>query len=153
MRTEKPQKRLVHMEQYLQTLGKKSALYSSAAAIAGAGSVLLLVAVLLSWFSFQDGMNEIARFVLSLANGAVAASGCAVLWAAFRVFKRAKQIETVAPITKYTAHQLPASETLVRASERPVTAQQAELLRPVLQGHATPPEQLLRAAEENGQSV
>jgi hypothetical protein len=147
METEKPQKRLVHMEQYLLTLGTKSALYSSAAAIAGVGSALLLTALLLSWFSFQAGMNEIARFLLSLANGTLATLGCGAMWAAYRVFRRARQIEPVAPITVYNANQLPAAETLMRASECPVTEHRYELLRPAGHGQETSPEQLLRSTQ------
>jgi len=150
MGMEKPPKRLVHLEQYLTTIGKKSALYSSATALGGAGVFLLLTAVLLSWSSLHAAIAEIPRFLLSLLNAAVAASGCAAVWAAFRVFYRAREIEPVAPITKYNADQLPVSETLVRASARPLNEQETELLRPVTHQQETPPDQLLRANHVEG---
>ena len=48
MGIEKPQKRLVHLEQYLTNIGKKSALYSSATALGGTGVALVLTAGLLA---------------------------------------------------------------------------------------------------------
>lgn len=150
MGIEKPPKRLVHIEQYLTTIGKKSALYSSATALGSAGVVLVLAALLLSWSSFHAAIAEIPRFFLSLLNGGVAVSGCAALWAACKVFHKAKEIEPVAPITKYNASQLPVSETLVRASARPLTEYEAELLRPITHQQETPPDQLLRATHIDG---
>jgi len=145
MGIEKPPKRLVHLEQYLTTIGKKSALYSSATALGGTGVALVVTAGLLSWLNFHAPIAEIPRFLLSLLDGGIALSGCAALWFAFVMFHRAREIEPVAPITKYNADQLPVSETLVRASARPLTEQGTELLRPLTHQPETPSDQLLRA--------
>jgi hypothetical protein len=61
------------------------------------------------------------------------------------LFREAKAIERVAPITRHNTGHLPAAETLVRASDLPPSHQQAELLRAAPQGSETPAEELLRA--------
>lgn len=58
---------------------------------------------------------------------------------------KAGQLERLAPLTRQTAEQLPAEQSLVRASSEPSEVQQAVLLRAAGADTPTPPEELLRA--------
>lgn len=61
-------------------------------------------------------------------------------------FRQAGEVKTGVPLTRHTAAHLPAPDSLVRASEQPLQAQEAVLLRAAAQGQETPPEQLVRAS-------
>ncbi len=58
--------------------------------------------------------------------------------------KRSHAIEPVVPLTRANAADLPAPDSLGRASEQPTSNPQSELLRAAAQGESTPAEQLLR---------
>ncbi len=59
---------------------------------------------------------------------------------------RWKAVHTMQPLTRANTADLPAFNTLARASFEPPQAQQAVLLRAAAQGHETPLEQLVRPA-------
>jgi hypothetical protein len=63
-------------------------------------------------------------------------------------YEQAKQVPSVIPHTRANTADLPAPDSLVRASEQPVQEQQVVLLRAAAQGHETSPEQLVRPAAE-----
>ena len=63
--------------------------------------------------------------------------------------KAVKTIDPGVPLTHAKTADLPAPDSLVRASSKPLQAQKAVLLRAVEQEIDTPPEQLVRAV--NGQ--
>jgi hypothetical protein len=63
------------------------------------------------------------------------------------VLDRVDQMNNVIPLTRANTADLPASESLVRASAEPIQQQEAVLLRAATQGVETPSEQLLRPAE------
>ena len=59
---------------------------------------------------------------------------------------RAETIDPGVPLTRHNVADLPAPDSLVRASSEPMQAQQAVLLRAAAQGQETLPEQLVRAS-------
>lgn len=62
--------------------------------------------------------------------------------------KKLKSLEKVVLIPYANTADLPADESLVRASQEPVQEQQSILLRPAMAADASPPEQLLRSAND-----
>jgi hypothetical protein len=82
--------------------------------------------------------------VLAL-GGTWGALGILTLWVGKSMYTRAGNMEPVTLITRHNIADLPAVETLVRASALPPSHQQSELLRAAPQGSETPPEELLRA--------
>ena len=60
--------------------------------------------------------------------------------------KKLKSLEKVVLIPYANTADLPADESLVRASQEPVQEQQSILLRPTMEADTSPPEQLLRAS-------
>jgi hypothetical protein len=61
--------------------------------------------------------------------------------------KHSADINNVVPLTRATASDLPAPESLVRASEEPPVAPETILLRPLADNPTSPPEQLVRPSE------
>ncbi len=75
--------------------------------------------------------------------------GCLFVVAALdgqRQVEKAHQLELVVPLTRKSAEQLPAEESLVRASSEPPDVQEEVLLRAAGSEPYTPPEELLRAS-------
>lgn len=70
--------------------------------------------------------------------------GLGVAWAGIRSIKKARQIDPGLPRTRANIAHLPAAESLVRASERPVLSQQSVLLRPATDTPDRHEDQLLR---------
>ena len=151
MQTEKPRRRLVGWMQYLMTLADKGVFYSFASAFLCGGIVLMLLA---GWIIVASLINIFQGDYLGIVAGSIgvgiALVGLKVIRIAKNWIKEARQIAPVALLTKSNVKQLPEVETLVRGSDRPLTAPQDELLRAARQGQETPPEQLLRATTEDG---
>ncbi len=59
--------------------------------------------------------------------------------------EKANRMEPVIPLTRQSAEQLPAEESLVRASSEPADVQPEVLLRAAGSDMQTPPQELLRA--------
>lgn len=83
--------------------------------------VLCFIAILL-WYPIQQWMTKNASLL----------------------FKEAKAMEPVEPMTRHNTGQLPQEETLVRASEEPKEAQEKILLRAAQHTDETRSEELLR---------
>ena len=154
MSTEKPKKRIVSKGEYLSTLGTKGGLFSTAIVVGSVGlGFLLLAALSIIQFAVSlrseigVGLFEIFKMLGGLIPGAI---GLTAIWYCKVAIKSARDIEAVTPITRHNTGHLPEVETLVRGSDRPATAEQAELLRAAGQGAETPSEQLLRAAQGEG---
>jgi len=151
MRTLKQRKRLVHKHQYLRMLAEKSGLYSFSLFFGGTGIVCLLIAAFCfalvpdAWRNRAD-WDEPSYVGLLLFSGLFSLFCFGTMWGALTLFKAARAVEKVTPITPHNTGLLPEVETLVRSSERPAIDPQAVLLRAVSQSPQPPPEQLLRAA-------
>jgi hypothetical protein len=72
----------------------------------------------------------------------------ASIFAAKQIFRDFQQIDPGVPLTRANTADLPAPDSLVRASEEPMQEQQAVLLRAAAQRHETSPEQLVRPTAE-----
>jgi len=147
---EKPQKRLVSRNRYVQVMGWKLSLFA-----VGAGAI---VGGLISGFAV---MNEIVislvyphetRFTLLDCTAFAVGAGMLLMCGAF-TYRKSHTIAAVELTTPKNAHLLPVQETLVRASDQLPSQPQTELLRAALYGKETPAEQLLRATRENHQRV
>jgi hypothetical protein len=149
MSTEKP-KRVVGWKHYVLTLLDKGMGYSAATIAVFCGLIFLLIAVISLWLGCRGGDGQ----TILLFGGAFSILlGVVALGQGKAMFNNAKKVEVVAPITRHNTGLLPEVETLVRGSDRPATAEQTELLRAVRQTPDSPPEQLLRAIQENRQDV
>ncbi|MCW3053426.1 MAG: hypothetical protein JWN14_2596 [Chthonomonadales bacterium] len=147
-KSEKPRKRLVPMPQYVKTLGQKGMGYSAGTILSFAGFIGMVIGVILIMmcFTFPDLPNvHLWEFIVGSVLGGLGITGA---WLGNRVMKITKKIEPVNLITRRTANLLPQEDTLVRASERPLSQQKAELLRAATTGQETPPEELLRPGQE-----
>jgi len=151
MNREKPRARLVNKHQYLENRLEKGSLFTFASAFAGASGVCLLISLLLMYLGLPPWRNDPLNIGIELffAGGFFGVLCFGTGWIASKLFKAAAAVEKVAPITRHNTGELPAAQTLVRASERPITHCQTELLRAAGEGAETPSEQLLRAAQGN----
>ena len=70
---------------------------------------------------------------------------CMVYWT-IKGIKEIIRIDPGVPLTRANTANLPAPDSLVRASEQPLQAQEGVLLRGAAEGMETPPEQLVRAS-------
>jgi hypothetical protein len=95
--------------------------------------------------------NVLDWFCLWMASGCILYAGLTVVSVSFKhgisKFKEAAQVETVELLVLKKADQLPAEETLVRASAEPTQEHEKVLLRASLVSEDTPPEQLLRPSQ------
>ena len=64
-----------------------------------------------------------------------------------KLAKHAAEIDNVVPLTKAMASNVPAQESLVRASSEPSVAAETVLLRAADYNSTTPPEQLVRSSD------
>ncbi|MCW3099374.1 MAG: hypothetical protein JWL77_4992 [Chthonomonadaceae bacterium] len=145
--SEKPQKRLVGLIEYLEKASEKAETYAFASTFGCVGVVLLLWSVIgIVAGGYNAYRRDIGYAIFVWTGSAVVAGlGLGALRCAKSLFREAKQIVPVALLTKASLNRLPAVETLVRASDLPPAHQQSELLRAAPQGSETPPEELLRA--------
>jgi hypothetical protein len=136
--SEKPQQRLVGKWDYVQTTGKKIGLYSMAVFLVCAG---VMEALEMNWH------NGVMSIIFGVAVIILA------VWCCKHFVVTAKKIEPIRLHTKRATDLLAPEESLIRASDRPPSQQQAELLRAAGQGAETPAEELLRAGQESGRDV
>ena len=99
--------------------------------------------------SWGDSPFDPSLIAEVMASGMLGVFSFGALQFGLTLFREAKAVEPVAPITRHNTGHLPEVETLVRGSDRPATDRQTELLRAISPGMETPPEQLLRATQEN----
>ncbi len=95
--------------------------------------------------------DDIVIFQLSAMLGFVILSAlCAGTWffrkSALLILKQAKEMEMGIPLTRANTANLPTLNSLVRASQEPIQAQGAVLLRAAVGTQERPQEQLLRAS-------
>ncbi|MCW3098548.1 MAG: hypothetical protein JWL77_4166 [Chthonomonadaceae bacterium] len=150
MNGEKPKKRLVGWTRYVMTLLDKGLGYSAATITVCGGLVFLLLSCTCFWLAAH---KEAAGISLFGAGAVFVILGMAGLSCGKSMLENANKVEPVELITRHNTGHLPEVETLVRGSDRPETAEQAELLRAVRQRPEAQPEQLLRATNENQQDV
>ncbi len=143
--TPKTGKRIVSRREYVARVKEKAYLSS-----VGAGLCLLCLACLLGiclvFWNTKTLPNAYIPFFMFLVITMVAGA-VFTLHIGLRTVKEAKQINIGVLLTRANAADLPAPDSLVRASEEPLQKQRAELLRATTKGEQTPAEQLLRPVE------
>ncbi|MCW3097331.1 MAG: hypothetical protein JWL77_2949 [Chthonomonadaceae bacterium] len=152
MVTDKTRKRPVEWSRYLRTklvqyLGCMGIIF-----VGVRGVALLIAGVALIWNSFllPDPVLRVVALVFGVLLLVIAVAS---ITQAGIHYRNLMQMEQVALLTKNNVEDLPEVETLVRGSDRPETVEQTELLRATRKSPEAPPEQLLRATNENRQDV
>lgn len=140
MDKQKSGRRIVSREEYLRAMGKKIVLSTYGVGIVLIG-LLTLIATgwLISWASggVLDGLLLFLVIILGLGSVLLLLIGKAWL-------REATQIDAGILLTRTNAVDLPAEETLVRASTQPVEKHRTVLLRAAFHSDTTPEEQLVR---------
>jgi hypothetical protein len=143
-------KRIVSKAEYAANVGNKLSLFAFGVGVMGLGLVGILNAVSLTILGLGEAIKyhdsddiKIAAFVFLIVGGMSAL----IFWAGRKTVRKAKQIDIGVPRTRANTADLPAPESLVRASEEPVQEQEAVLLRAATQTQERHEEQLVRAVE------
>jgi hypothetical protein len=129
----KPPKKRVRKREF--TLEQRRTMWNVTAGLL----IILLSFVLVVWGIF------FTRWMPLVLTAIPVGFGFFYLWFGMRLANRAKVREAVKLLTPQKASELPAEDTLLRASTEPTQAQEKVLLRAATSGAETPPEQLLRA--------
>lgn len=155
MERRESQKLVVAKGEYLRRLGGKVALTSAGTLLLVTGligaclSFVAVVFIVLMWlcnWSSERGNGVplvIGSLVFLIVAGiascyAAKVSGCLLL--------RAGRVQTGVPLTRYSEPHLSAEQVLVRGSQPNPQGLETELLRGSIPAHATPDDELLRAA-------
>ena len=95
------------------------------------------------WMSRPSGIPAAAGIIILSVVGLLFAGN---IWISFATVKAARTTDAGIPLTRANTADLPANDSLVRASQKPAQAQKVILLRAVAQTQDGQEEQLLRAA-------
>jgi hypothetical protein len=143
----KTSKRIVSKEQYLVNTGKKATLSSFGAVVVLFGILGAVISCMTFIPMFRDDQHWSSLWPFLLA---VVFIGCAgslgLLYMGGKAIKEGIEIDAGVPLTRANTADLPAADSLVRASEQPLEEQQAILLRAATSGTDTPAEELVRAS-------
>ena len=147
-------RRIVSKSKYAVMVSKREAKRWGSIAPAPA-IALCFVCTIISVLAVIGGIYADWKIVAVFLPVAVlsALGGRALKQVAEKAMREAKAPLDAVPLTRTNIGDLPAPETLVRASQQPPQEQQTELLRAAIQGPDTPPEQLLRATKEERNDV
>ena len=141
-------KRIVSKREYAALVGKREVRRWGSVGLAVAVALCLLPAVFCLIYMVSVSGLGWKGLCLLLALVCFAAA-----WEMKKVAEKAMQEAlsklSVVPLTRGNSADLPAPDSLVRASSEPMQAQEAVLLRAALEVQETPPEELVRAV--NGQ--
>jgi len=142
-------KRIVSKRQYAAGVGKVTALTSLTIALLLAGGIAGRVALSLlrdmhnSTGIFEDDWGMGQPLILLIGVGCLL-----FLSLGAYTMKYTRKIDIGVPLSRANTSDLPADESLVRASQEPMQEQQSILLRAATEVQQTPPEQLLRASAD-----
>lgn len=136
-------RRIVSKGKYLADTGKKLTLasYGTAVQLVGimmvAFTLLVVVPTVWRWADILGGL-----FMVGISGG----SALTLIYLGRKAVGEGKAIDAGIPFTRANTADLPAVDSLVRASDSPPQEDQDVLLRPATQGRQTPPQELVRAA-------
>lgn len=139
-------KRIVSRGRYIKLMGMRLSLLSC-------GAVCMLVGGVAAMLGVMEGVDDVIRgsvgtgFSLPSPNGFYVACLVCFLVGVCCTFLGEKVKEDITPLTRANTADLPAPESLVRASSEPLRVQEAVLLR-AAEGQETPSEELVRASGE-----
>ena len=140
-------KRIVSKGTYIANLGAK-------AVVASYGSVVFLLGFLCTLFTCGLGILMLMSLGGPAALTAIVAAGIgllgscsfALLHYGAKAIKEAKETEVGTPLTRANTADLPAVDSLVRASSESLQAQETVLLRAAAETQEQQEEELLRAS-------
>jgi len=135
----KPDKRIVSKREYVQVQGRKLWFWAKVVGMSVAGVSLFLLII--------NGLHRMSPTRGVLALILLAAVGFA--W--WYVGKTAENTRVDVPLTRANTGDLPAPDSLVRASHELLQAQQSVLLCAAMETTQTQEEQLLRASSRLGE--
>lgn len=143
-----PKKRLVTRQEYIYHRAAKASWRVSAIVLFVIG-IIATTGLLVFLFLPRYGSLNLYQLLERVLSGLVLLLfGLPGGWWLFKRgmlhSEKAEQIEDVELLTHDTMRQLPAQETLVRASTEPTVKQEKVLLRATIAPEETPSEQLLR---------
>jgi len=147
--SEKPGKRLVSKKQYVLAVGTKTLLSVSGLGLCVGGLVGLASCLVLCMLVGSDSRHVAGAWSVL---GTLSVMWVVLLAVGRILLKKGKKLDTGILLTRANTGELPASDSLVRASNAPLSHQQAELLRAAQPGQEMPPEELLRATQGNRDS-
>ena len=142
-------KRIVSKGEYAASVGWKSSLSAFGVGVMGVGIVGIVIAGFLTIDALGAAIKDHISDDINIAAADLLIIGgvsALIFWAGRKTVRKAKQIDAGTLLTRANTANLPAPDSLVRASAEPLQAQQAVLLRAAAQGNETPPEQLVRAS-------
>jgi hypothetical protein len=143
---QKPGKRIVSKGTFASNIGNIVAWSSASFA---AFSIAMLYAAGALWVVLRYGIEwRDAKFIVPMVVFVVLVvfSLCS-LYIGIQAGRQARKVKVGVPLTRANTADLPAPDSLVRASAEPVQEQRAVLLRAATQGIETHEEQLVRASE------
>jgi hypothetical protein len=144
--SEKPQKRLVSKSEYARVQARRvSAWYGVTLCF---GMTLCTLAYVPWRWNYRIAHHSFS-WNTCIAGVVLLGMAAAMYYLGRWQLSLARAIEPVAYITRANTGDLPASESLVRASHEPQRHQQAELLRAAQHSNETPAEELLRATKNS----
>lgn len=109
--------------------------------------------VALSFLGDLIGPTEMAWYIsdkgwLRLWTALIGVSSLLLTSLGAYTIKHLQEVDIGIPLTRANTADLPADESLVRASQEPTDKQADVLVRPITDVQSTPPEQLLRSAND-----
>jgi hypothetical protein len=156
-------KRIVTRRQYVESKARKTVfgvgiaggcIFGSAGLLLTLLSLFYAIVLVVSAFtallhSEHVSVNEWLAVIFSVGVCALFGTGTYLLGMVVeKSVERSAKEEDVVPLTRANADQIPATQSLIRASHEPMQEQQAVLLRPALHDALTSPAQLVRPASK-----
>ena len=145
---QEPGKRIVSKGEYFVNIGKRTTLSTFALGFLLAGGFMALLTLLLILELRRpdiDSQTLLDKGWLCTWTPPIGVASLLLLYLGVRALKEIKKVETGIPLTRANTANLPAPDSLVRPSQKPLQAQETVLLRAATETIQTQ-EELLRAS-------
>ena len=141
-------KRIVSKEEYAELVSKKLTWTLSSVGLYILSMFLIILACLIvsPKFMLPHEMTRTGWIVNILTSIGMFLIAYGFTRLARKGLNKSKLLGNAVPVTRANTADLPAPDSLVRASSEPLQAQEGVLLRAAAEGMETPPEQLVRAS-------
>ena len=155
MKKSRADRRIVSKSEYVANIGRKGIASSIGAGLLLTSLVCILIVGLFVWLIVSrvrhgPPVKLDTEFILtmSLFLGIIISAAVYIYRLGKREIKAARKMDVGVPFTHANTADLPATNVLVRASEKPSEEQASILLRAAAETNATPTDQLLRPVTE-----
>lgn len=145
----KTRKRIVSKGEYVANTGKKAALasYGTTVFLTGiAASAITLFLIMRLLWNLRAVESTSGITLIVLLTGITGSASYALFCYGKKALKEGKDLDAGIPLTRANTGDLPAVDSLVRASQEPIEGQENFLLRAAQHGQGTPSEQMVRAS-------